>query len=112
VAWRDCVRGFLITAFGASLGTLLVQQIHPDVLRRLLPPLLLTVAIYVLLKPKLGTEDHPAQATEGYVFLLEPLQNQEQSADHSVKQLEVRRLQERLDFEQQCFQSARFQILE
>src|SRR5438105_1187801 len=65
VAWRDCVRGFLITAFGASLGTLLVQQIHPDVLRRLLPPLLLTVAIYVLLKPKLGTEDHPPRMSRG-----------------------------------------------
>lgn len=59
VDWRDCVRGFLITAAGAILGTMVVQQIRSDVLRRLLPVLLLAVAIYVLLKPKLGIQDYP-----------------------------------------------------
>ena len=61
VAWSDCVRGFLLTIVGAALGTVAVQSIQPDVLKRMLPVLLLAVGIYVLVKPDLGTRDHPAR---------------------------------------------------
>jgi len=59
VPLKDCIRGFVLTIIGAALGTLVVQQIHPDALKRMLPILLLAVALYVLFKPQLGAQDHP-----------------------------------------------------
>src|SRR5258706_267908 len=48
VQWRDCSRGFIITVIGAILGTLVVQHISPEALKRMLPILLLAVGIFVL----------------------------------------------------------------
>jgi uncharacterized membrane protein YfcA len=60
VALRDCARGFLFTLLGAALGAIVVQQVNPSFLRGAIPMLLLVVAGYVLVKPRLGTEDlHP-----------------------------------------------------
>src|SRR6267378_5440280 len=59
VPLKDCIRGFVLTIIGAALGTLVVQQIHPDALKRMLPILILAVALYVLFKPQLGAQDHP-----------------------------------------------------
>jgi uncharacterized membrane protein YfcA len=42
---------------GAAAGALAVQQLDPSFLKRAIPVLLLAVALYVLLKPRLGTED-------------------------------------------------------
>ncbi len=63
VSLKDCTRGFLLSLTGAALGTLAVQQVDPSFLRRAIPVLLLAVALYTLLKPKLGVEDlHPRMA--------------------------------------------------
>ncbi|HEV2209685.1 MAG TPA: TSUP family transporter [Verrucomicrobiae bacterium] len=60
VPLRDCVRGFLFCLAGGALGTLTVQQLDPSFLRRVIPWLLVAVAVYVILKPRLGAEDlHP-----------------------------------------------------
>ena len=60
VALRDCVRGFLLTLLGAAVGAWAVLRVDPSFLRRALPALLIAVAIYTLLKPRLGAEDlHP-----------------------------------------------------
>ena len=60
VPLSDCTRGFLLSLAGAALGTLVVRRVDPSFLRRAIPILLLAVAIYVLLKPRLGAEDlHP-----------------------------------------------------
>src|SRR3954470_20766831 len=60
VSLRDCARGFLLTLIGAALGTLVVQRLDPSFLKRCIPILLAVVAIYTLLKPRLGEEDvHP-----------------------------------------------------
>jgi len=59
VPLKDCLRGFVVTLIGAALGTAAVQSISTEVLKRMLPPLLLAIAIYMLLKPTLGTQDHP-----------------------------------------------------
>src|SRR5712691_8544655 len=60
VPLADCTRGFLFTFVGAAAGTLVVQRLDPLLLKRAIPVLLIIVAIYVLLKPRLGTEDlHP-----------------------------------------------------
>ena len=56
----DCKRGFVLTFLGAAVGTLMVQQLDPALLKRVIPLLLLGVALFVLLKPKLGDADlHP-----------------------------------------------------
>src|SRR5260221_7711229 len=49
--------GVFFTVIGSFLGTLLVQQIDPAVLRRLIPFLLLGIALWSLLQPRLGVED-------------------------------------------------------
>jgi uncharacterized membrane protein YfcA len=60
VPLRDCARGFLLTLLGAALGTLVVSRVDPSFLKRCIPILLALVAIYMLLKPRLGDEDvHP-----------------------------------------------------
>ena len=60
VPLQDCVRGFALTLAGAALGALAVQQLDPSFLKRAIPVLLISVAIYTLLRPRLGAEDlHP-----------------------------------------------------
>src|SRR5467141_3460589 len=66
VALRDCTRGFVFSLIGAALGTLVVLKLHqlnPALLKRAIPILLIGVAIYTLIKPRLGAEDlHPRMA--------------------------------------------------
>ena len=63
VPLSDCMRGFVLTLVGAALGALAVQQLDPSILKRAIPFLLIGVAIYTLLKPRLGAEDlHPRMA--------------------------------------------------
>ena len=60
LALNDCKRGFVLSLLGAALGTLAVQQLDPSFLKRAIPVLLIGVASYTLLKPRLGAEDlHP-----------------------------------------------------
>jgi len=60
VSLQDCTRGFALSLSGAALGTLAVRQLDPSFLRRAIPVLLIAVALYMLFKPRLGTEDlHP-----------------------------------------------------
>jgi len=70
VSLKDCGRGFLLSMFGAALGTLAVQQVAPAFLQRAIPILLITVATYSFLKPRLGESDlHPRMA-RGWFDLL------------------------------------------
>jgi uncharacterized membrane protein YfcA len=63
VPLKDCTRGFLLSLIGAALGTLAVRQLDPSFLRRAIPVLLIAVAVYMLLKPRLGAQDlHPRMA--------------------------------------------------
>jgi hypothetical protein len=60
---NNCMRGFVLSFLGAALGALAVQQLDPSFLKRVIPVLLIGVAIYMLLKPRLGAEDlHPRMA--------------------------------------------------
>jgi uncharacterized membrane protein YfcA len=60
IALKDCTKGFVLSFLGAALGALAVQQLDPSFLRRAIPVLLIGVAIYTMLKPRLGAEDlHP-----------------------------------------------------
>ena len=58
--FRELRRAWLLAFAGSLLGTLLVQQFNPGLLRHLVPLLLLAVAVFVWLRPKLGEQDlHP-----------------------------------------------------
>ena len=61
VALGDCTRGFVFTCAGALLGTLAVQRVEPFFLKRAIPLLLIGVAFYTLLKPRLGVEEAQAR---------------------------------------------------
>ncbi len=53
-------RGCLFAFLGAATGSLLVQQLDPNFLKKLIPILLILVAIYIWLRPQLGEKDiHP-----------------------------------------------------
>jgi uncharacterized membrane protein YfcA len=57
VSLKDCARSFIFTLTGAAIGAMAVQQVNPTFLRRAIPVLLILVAIYLLIKPRLGTEE-------------------------------------------------------
>ena len=60
---KDCTRGFMLSLLSAAVGALAVQQLDPSFLKRAIPMLLIGVASYTLLKPRLGAEDlHPRMA--------------------------------------------------
>jgi uncharacterized membrane protein YfcA len=62
--WR---RGCLFAFLGAATGSLLVQQLDPNFLKRLIPILLMAVAIYIWLRPQLGEEDiHPRMTRQAF----------------------------------------------
>lgn len=67
VQLRDCVRGFVLTLVGAALGTLAVLQVSPSSLKRAIPILLMAVAIYFVLKPRIGEQDlHPRMSRDWF----------------------------------------------
>src|SRR6266404_2288426 len=70
VPLADCKRGFLLTFLGAAAGTLVVQQLDPLFLKRVIPVLLILIAIYVLMRPQLGSRDfHPRMTRAGFDVL-------------------------------------------
>jgi len=70
VVLKDCIRGFLLTFFGAACGSLLVQRYDPAVLSRAIPVLLVGVALFTLLKPDLGTEERQPKMRRGWFDLV------------------------------------------
>ncbi|HLP77196.1 MAG TPA: TSUP family transporter [Candidatus Paceibacterota bacterium] len=66
----DCRLGFAITFLAAASGTWLVQQLSRDFLMRFIPPLLIAVAVYTLLRPKLGETDSQPKLTRTKFDLL------------------------------------------
>jgi hypothetical protein len=60
---RQCRLGILMTLLGALLGAFAVQQIDASVLKLVVPWLLAAILLYTLLRPAIGTQDHPATMT-------------------------------------------------
>jgi len=54
---RDVIWGILFTALGAALGANLIQLISNQLLKLIVPWLLLGIFIFTLLTPKLGESD-------------------------------------------------------
>jgi uncharacterized membrane protein YfcA len=61
VRLRECLPGIAFTFVGAALGAWTVQRLNPELLRALIPWFLVAIAVYVLVSPRLGFEDHPAR---------------------------------------------------
>jgi uncharacterized membrane protein YfcA len=60
VALRECAFGFVVTGLSAAAGAWVVRQLDPGFLRRAIPILLIGVAGYTILRPRLGEQDlHP-----------------------------------------------------
>lgn len=53
----ECVSGIIWTAIGAACGVIAIQQMDAGFLKHLVPWFLVTIAIYTLFTPKLGSED-------------------------------------------------------
>jgi len=57
VKLSKCISGIIWTAIGAAAGVIAIQQMDAGFLKQLVPWLLVTIAIYTLFTPKLGSED-------------------------------------------------------
>ena len=63
ITLKESLEGIAFTAVGAAAGALTVQRLDPGFLRGIIPFLLLAIALYTLLTPRLGLEDiHPRLA--------------------------------------------------
>lgn len=67
--------GLFLTAVGGVAGSWTVQQIHSDILADVIPFLLLAIALYSIVSPKLGMHDVAAKMSEqkfysvfGFIF--------------------------------------------
>jgi len=69
VRFRELTLGVAFTALGACAGTMTVQVVSADMLRRLIPALLVAIFVYMLLNPKLG-EAHGAHRMAPWSFYL------------------------------------------
>ena len=64
----DCGLGILFTFLGAIAGTLTVEKLDPAFLKHAVPILLLAIAAFTILRPKLGAEDiHPRVSGGGFI---------------------------------------------
>ena len=60
VPLRECIRGFCLTFTGAVGGALAVQILNRALLEKLIPLLLVSVVVFMVVRPKLGEKDlHP-----------------------------------------------------
>ena len=70
ITLRHCAAGIAWTAIGAALGAICVQHMRADALGKVIPFLLLAIALYTLLSPRLGFEDvHPRLRTGPFYLL-------------------------------------------
>lgn len=67
---RDCWRACLLAFLGSLIGSVLVQYVDAHVLRKIIPVLLLTVALFVWFRPQLGEKDiHPRMSRMKFDFI-------------------------------------------
>jgi uncharacterized protein len=68
---RQCIEGMIITFIGSVAGTICVQQIHLDSLRKIIPSLLLmSLFVFIFMKPNFGDFAHPARLSQRIFYLL------------------------------------------
>ena len=70
VKLNSCIYGILFTLIGSALGTWTVQQVSSDILKYIIPFLLIAVIIYSFVKTNLGEEDFCAHMNENIFYLI------------------------------------------
>ncbi|ACB74597.1 TSUP family transporter [Opitutus terrae] len=68
VRLSECWFGITATLIGAFLGAFAVQQIDADLLKHVVPWLLAAILLYTLLRPAIGTQDHPPKMSTGVFY--------------------------------------------
>jgi uncharacterized protein len=68
VSPRECWLGVVFTVIGAAAGTWFVQTRDPELLKRLIPILLLAIAAYMIFKPELGEKDVHPRMSAGWFY--------------------------------------------
>lgn len=63
--WGEVARGVVPTATGALIGAACVTRMNPQVLRPVIPVLLVGIAVYLAIKPDLGREARPSALVGG-----------------------------------------------
>jgi uncharacterized membrane protein YfcA len=72
VRLNDCIRGIAFTAIGAAAGTMLVvneRVARPELLKLIIPWLLIALAIYLLVRPALGSVQRKERMTNNVFHL-------------------------------------------
>ena len=64
VILKECIAGILFTLTGSAIGTWTVQQVSSDVLKYIIPFLLVGIIIYSFIKTNLGEIDNRARMNE------------------------------------------------
>lgn len=69
---RSCIEGMVITFVGSVAGTICIQYIPIDFLRKIIPSLLLgALLIFVFMRPNFGENTHPAHLSRrSFHFLM------------------------------------------
>lgn len=62
--------GLLMGFIGAIIGAVLAQYFDADLLKKLIPLLLLLILIYILFAPRIGDYDHPPRMNESLFYCL------------------------------------------
>ena len=70
VKLKSCLIGIIFTLIGAALGTWTVQQVSSDVLKYIIPFLLIGIIIYSFIKTILGEEDLHARINERIFYFI------------------------------------------
>lgn len=71
---KQCLAGAALAFFGSVLGAYAVTQVAPDNLKLFIPFLLMAIAFWVLLSPRLGDVDaRPRLSLRAYTVLFTPL---------------------------------------
>jgi uncharacterized membrane protein YfcA len=67
---RQLALGFVLVAIGSTLGTVLLQRTHPDILVKLLPLLLAGVLVYTIISPRPKAGDVQPRLAAPWFYLL------------------------------------------
>lgn len=70
IAPKDIYLGIMCGLVGAVSGAVVNQMISGDILKKIVPVMLLIIFAYTLLSPKLGSKDQNARISNGLFYLL------------------------------------------